>query len=61
MPKLGGKKIYHIYKNELKALQVVRDKLFRILKVNHMLNQPKRSYHITTDSYHRFRKHKNIV
>ncbi|WP_394355188.1 DDE-type integrase/transposase/recombinase, partial [Nonlabens antarcticus] len=23
--------------------------------------QPKRSYHITTDSHHRFRKHKNIV
>ncbi len=26
-----------------------------------MLIRPKRSYHITTDSHHRFRKHKNIV
>jgi len=61
MPKLGGRKLYHILKNELKALKVGRDKLFRILKANHMLIQPKRSYHITTDSHHRFRKHKNIV
>jgi transposase InsO family protein len=30
-------------------------------RANHMLIQPKRSYHITTDSHHRFRKHKNIV
>jgi transposase InsO family protein len=40
---------------------VGRDKLFRILKANHMLIKRKRSYHITTDSHHRFRKHKNIV
>ncbi len=26
-----------------------------------MLIMPKRSYHVTTDSHHRFRKHKNIV
>ena len=38
-----------------------RDKLFRILRANHMLIIPKKSYHITTDSHHRFRKHKNLV
>ena len=32
--------------------------MFRILKANHMLIKPKKSYHITTDSHHRFRKHK---
>jgi transposase InsO family protein len=48
-------------KPELSLLNVGRDKLFRILKANHMLIKPKRSYHITTYSYHRFRKHKNIV
>jgi len=61
MPKLGTRKLYHILKAELSMLNVGRDKLFRILKANQMLIQPKRSYHITTDSHHRFRKHKNIV
>jgi transposase InsO family protein len=61
MPKLGTRKLYHILKMELSMLNVGRDKLFRILKANHMLIKPKRSYHITTDSHHRFRKYKNIV
>lgn len=61
MPKLGTRKLYHILKSELLILNVGRDKLFRILKANHMLIKPKRNYHITTDSHHRFRKHKNIV
>ena len=61
MPKLGTRKLYHILKMELSILNVGRDKLFRILKANHMLIKRKRSYHITTDSHHRFRKHKNIV
>ncbi len=60
-PKLGGRKLYYKLQEELSALNVGRDKLFRILKANHMLIKPKRSYHITTDSHHRFRKHKNIV
>ena len=46
---------------DLLILKVGRDKLFRILKANHMLIKPKRSYHITTNSHHRFRKHKNLV
>ena len=61
MPRLGTRKLYHLLKNELSILKVGRDKLFRILKANHMLIKPKRSYHITTDSHHRFRKHKNLV
>lgn len=61
MPKLGTRKLYHMLRDKLSALNVGRDKLFRILKANHMLIKPKRSYHITTDSHHRFRKHKNIV
>jgi len=61
MPQLGTRKLYHILEKELKPLKVGRDKLFRILKANHMLIKPKKSYHITTDSHHRFRKHKNIV
>ncbi len=61
MPKLGTRKLYHILEKELKLLKVGRDKFFRILKANHMLITPKKNYHITTDSHHRFRKHKNIV
>ena len=61
MPKLGGRKLYFLLKDELSILKVGRDKLFRILKANHMLIKPKRSYHITTDSHHRFRKHKNLI
>jgi transposase InsO family protein len=61
MPRLGGKKLYYLLKERLKKIKVGRDKLFRILKANHLLIAPKKSYHITTDSHHRFRKHKNIV
>lgn len=61
MPKLGTRKLYHILRHELSALKIGRDKLFRILRANHMLIEPKRKYHITTNSHHRFRKHKNKV
>lgn len=61
MPKLGGKKLYYLLQSDLSELNVGRDKLFRILRANHMLIIPKKSYHITTDSHHRFRKHKNLV
>lgn len=53
--------IRRLLQNELQVLNVGRDKLLRILKANHMLIKPKRSFHVTTDSHHRFRKHKNIV
>lgn len=61
MPKLGGKKLYFLLKDQLLLLKEGRDKLFRILRTNHMLIVPKKRYHITTDSHHRFRKHKNLV
>ena len=61
MPRLGTRKLYYLLEDKLKKIKVGRDKLFRILKVNHLLIIPKKSYHITTDSHHRFRKHKNIV
>ncbi len=58
---MGTRKLYHILKPELEKLGVGRDKLFEILKANHMLIQPKKKYHITTNSHHRFRKHKNRI
>ena len=61
MPRIGARKLYHLLKPQLQELGVGRDKLFAILKANHMLVQPKRSYQITTNSHHRFRKHKNLT
>ncbi|WP_262487190.1 IS3 family transposase [Chryseobacterium contaminans] len=61
MPRLGTRKIYHILETSLQSLHVGRDKLFSILKANGMLIKPKRNYRITTNSHHRFRKHKNLI
>ena len=61
MPKIGTRKMYFLIQKELKELGVGRDMLFKILKANHMLIMPSRRYHITTNSHHRFRKHKNLI
>ena len=61
MPRIGTRKLYYMLEPLLKKLHVGRDKLFAILKANHMLIKPKRNYRITTDSHHRFRKHKNLI
>lgn len=61
MPRVGGLKLYHLLKDRLRPLRVGRDRLFSILRANNLLIEPKKSYHVTTDSHHRFRKHKNIV
>ena len=61
MPKIGTRKLYHLLQEELKPLSIGRDKLFDILRANHMLIKPSRSYHVTTNSHHRFRKHKNKI
>ena len=61
MPRLGGKKLYHILKIPLKKLKVGRDKFFDILRANRLLIKRKRQYRVTTNSHHRFKKHKNLV
>ena len=61
MPKIGTRKLYFMLEEELKQLQVGRDMLFSILKANHMLINPRRRYHVTTNSHHRFKKHKNLI
>lgn len=61
MPRIGGKKLYHLLKTELNELGVGRDKFFDILRANQLLIKAKRRYSITTNSHHRFRKHKNLV
>lgn len=61
MPKLGTRKLYHKLQPSLQALGVGRDKLFDILRSNGLLIKPKKQYHVTTDSHHRFKKHKNLI
>lgn len=61
MPRIGTRKLYYMLTARLKDLKIGRDKFFNILRANHLLIAPKRSYHITTDSHHRFKKHKNVI
>lgn len=61
MPKIGNRKLYYLLQNKLQLIKIGRDKFFDILRVNHLLIQPKRSYHITTNSHHRFTKHENLI
>lgn len=61
LPACGTRKLYSILQRELKELGVGRDRLFSIVRANHLGIQPKKQYHVTTNSYHRFRKHKNLT
>lgn len=61
MPKIGTRKLYYLLEEELKELKIGRDKLFRILKANQLLIKPRKKYHVTTNSHHRFRKYKNQI
>ncbi|MDX2415809.1 MAG: IS3 family transposase [Bacteroidales bacterium] len=61
MPRIGTRKLYYLLQDQLNDIGVGRDKLFAILKANHMLIKSKRSYRTTTDSHHWYRKHKNLI
>ncbi|MDP4201305.1 MAG: IS3 family transposase [Bacteroidota bacterium] len=61
MPRIGFRKLHYLLHEPLQEIQIGRDKFLAILKANHMLVKPKRNYRITTNSHHRFRKHKNLV
>ena len=63
MPRIGGKKIYCLIKEELNAsgIKLGRDKLFDFLKEKKLLVQRKKRYHITTNSHHMFKKYPNLI
>lgn len=61
MPRIGTRKLYFMLRGSLRALSVGRDRLFRILRANHLLIVSKRRYYITTNSHHRFKKHKDLI
>jgi len=60
-PRLGTRKLYYLLYDQLQILKIGRDKFFAILRANHLLITPKRTYHTTTMSHHRFRKYPNII
>lgn len=63
MPRLGGRKVYHLIKEELQEhkIKLGRDLFFKWLKDNDLLVEPKKSFTKTTNSLHRFRIHKNLI
>ncbi len=61
MSQLGTRKLYAKLYPEFSKLGIGRDRLFAIMKANNMQITPKRQYHITTNSHHRFRKHRNLI
>lgn len=63
MPRLGTRKLYYLLESEFKkaSINIGRDKLFNILRVNNLLVKPKKTYHITTNSKHWLKKHKNQI
>lgn len=60
-PRIGTRKLYYLLHNKLQVLKVGRDMFFDILRANHLLITPKRSYQTTTMSHHRFRKYPNLI
>ncbi len=58
MPQIGTRKLYYLLG---KDIAVGRDKLFDILRANHLLIKPKKSYTKTTMSKHWLHKHPNLL
>jgi putative transposase len=61
LPRVGGRKIYHLISPDLNAGQIKfgRDKLFKLLRENNLLIKPRRRYVQTTNSKHWMKKYPN--
>lgn len=62
-PRVGTRKLHHLLSQPLALAQCAlgRDALFDLLREAHMLVLPRRAYHKTTNSHHRFRRHPNLL
>lgn len=62
-PRLGTRKLQHVLREPLAkaGIRVGRDALFGILRQARLLVLPRRAYHKTTNSHHRFRRHPNLL
>lgn len=59
-PRIGTRKLHYLL-NAAMTIHIGRDRLFDLLRNHRLLISPKRAYHKTTHSHHRFRKHPNLV
>lgn len=62
-PRLGTRKLHHLLSPALQAagIKLGRDALFDRLREAQLLVPPRRAYHKTTNSHHRFRRHPNLL
>ena len=61
-PWLGGRKLHFLLRNQAEpVLRIGRDRLLRVLAEQRLLIQPKRAYHKTTQSFHRFYRHPHLL
>jgi putative transposase len=62
-PRLGTRKLHHLLREPLEQAGITmgRDALFDVLRNAKLLVRPRRAYHKTTDSHHRFRRHPNLL
>jgi putative transposase len=62
-PRLGARKLQYVLRKPLSeaGVSVGRDVLFGILRQARLLVVPRRAYHKTTNSHHRFYRHPNLL
>jgi len=61
-PRIGTRKLHYLLNSQSNdGLKVGRDRLFEILAEHRLLVLPKRAYHKTTHSFHRFYRHPNLL
>ena len=59
-PRIGTRKLQYLL-NKSHQIVIGRDRLFSSLRAHRLLVAPKRAYHKTTHSHHRFRCHPNLL
>lgn len=62
-PRMGCRKIYDMIKSELDigCIKIGRDKMFDLMSENELLIRKRRRTVRTTNSYHSFRRYKNLI
>jgi transposase InsO family protein len=63
MPRIGTRKLYHLLREEFKreGISVGRDKLFTLLRQEHLLVGKRKRFTKTTNSHHWMRKHPDMI
>lgn len=61
-PRIGTRKLHYLLQQQGdKRLSIGRDHLFSLLGRHRLLVSRRRAYHKTTNSFHRFRRHPNLL